>query len=99
MECCSPLLGGDGPMADVLKVLLSAMVALGLYAVYRRKNRQAKGVDDTSVKLAQDALRRSEERYRVLFQSAEEGIFLMDKDVLLNAIRRSRNFSGCKWRK
>ena len=67
-------------------------------SVYHDGKRAALGnfVDITDRRKIEDALRQSEEMYRILFQEANDAIFLMDADTgfILNANREAERLLG-----
>jgi len=52
-------------------------------------------IDITERENTERAIRESEERYRMLFQSANDAIFLMDKEYFINCNRMTLKMFGC----
>ena len=55
----------------------------------------AQGIDITERENTERAIRESEERYRTLFQSANDAIFLMDGESFINCNRMTTKMFGC----
>ncbi len=51
--------------------------------------------DLTAEKRAERAIRENEARYRMLFESAQDAIFLMNREVFLDCNRRTATIFGC----
>lgn len=51
--------------------------------------------DITERKLAEDQIKENEAKYRTLFESANDAIFLMDKDIFIDCNKKTLEMFGC----
>ena len=56
---------------------------------------QAEHIDITERKLAEDTLRESESKFRTLFESANDAIFLMDQNIFIDCNLKTLEMFGC----
>ncbi len=64
----------------VVFILISLITLLIVYSFYRKKKREKQLADEFEKKKADKALRESEEKYRSIFENAQEGIFQTNID-------------------
>lgn len=80
------LIRKDGSLIDV-EINIKQLADGRLHALFR---------DITERKRAEMALKESEQKYRILFETASDAIFMMDKDVFVDCNSATLKTYGCK---
>ncbi len=79
---------GDVIWAEISSSLLRGTKGEPLYFINQI-------IDITQRKRAEEALRESESKYRTLFETANDAIFLMDRDIFIDCNAKTLEMFGC----